>query len=85
MTLDPSIVHEAWCHQRGYVCMIEEFGGRPVKAGESFSAAFIVGYFDSIDEMHKVYDEHKGFTGLTVSEKSWTVDSLGSGPSLYLV
>jgi len=33
MTLDPSIVHEAWCHQRGYVCMIEEFGGgrsRPV-------------------------------------------------------
>ena len=29
MTLDPSIVHEAWCHQRGYVCMIEEFGGRP--------------------------------------------------------
>ena len=71
MTLDPSVVHEAWCHQRGYVCMIEEFGGRPVKAGESFSAAFVVGYFDSIDEMHKVYDEHKGFTGLTVSDKGW--------------
>jgi hypothetical protein len=73
MTLDPSIVHEAWCHQRGYVCMIEEFGGRPVKAGESFSAAFIVGYFDSIDEMHKVYDQYKGFTGLAVSEKSWAL------------
>ena len=43
MTLDPDVVHEAWCHQRGYVCMIEEFGGRPIKAGESFSAAFIVG------------------------------------------
>ncbi len=71
MTLDPSVVHEAWCHQRGYVCMIEEFGGRPVKAGESFSAAFIVGYFDSIDEMHEVYDAHKGFSGLEVSEKSW--------------
>ncbi|MHC4407143.1 MAG: hypothetical protein ACYTG0_46620, partial [Planctomycetota bacterium] len=54
MTLDPAIVHEAWCHQRGYVCMIEEFGGRPIKAGESFSAAFIVGYFDSIDEMREV-------------------------------
>ncbi len=71
MTLDPAVVHEAWCHQRGYICMIEEFGGRPIKAGESFSAAFIVGYFDSIDEMHEVYDAHKGFTGLTVSEQGW--------------
>jgi hypothetical protein len=71
MTLDPSVVYEAWCHQRGYVCMIEEFGGRPVEAGESFSAAFIVGYFDSIEEMHEVYDRHKGFTGLSVSEAGW--------------
>jgi hypothetical protein len=71
MTLDPGVVHEAWCHQRGYVCMIEEFGGRPIKPGDSFSAAFIVGYFDSIEEMHKVYDEHKGYTGLTVSEDGW--------------
>jgi hypothetical protein len=73
MTLDPDVVHEAWCHQRGYVCMIEEFGGRPIKAGESFSAAFIVGYFDSIDEMHKVYDQHRGFTGLKVSEGGWAL------------
>ena len=71
MTLDPSVVHEAWCHQRGYVCMIEEFGGRPIQAGESFSAAFIVGYFDSIEQMHDVYDRHKGFTGLTVSKQNW--------------
>lgn len=71
MTLDPGIVYEAWCHQRGYVCMIEEFGGRPVKAGESFRAAFIVGYFDSIDEMHRVYDAHKGHTGLEVTAEGW--------------
>lgn len=71
MTLDPSVVHEAWCHQRNYVCMIEEFGGRPVKAGESFSAAFIVGYFDSIEEMHRVYDEHRGHTGLEVTSAGW--------------
>jgi len=71
MTLDPSVVHEAWCHQRGYVCMIEEFGGRAVKPGESFRAAFIVGYFDSIDEMHRVYDQHKGHTGLEVTDKGW--------------
>lgn len=71
MTLDPAIVSEAWCHQRGYVCMIEEFGERPIKAGESFSAAFIVGYFDSIDEAHKVYDQHRGHSGLTVDASGW--------------
>ncbi len=71
MTLEPSVVSEAWCHQRGYVCMIEEFGGRPIKAGESFSAAFVVGYFDSIDEMHQVYDQHKGHTRLEVSPDGW--------------
>ena len=71
MTLDPSVVHEAWCHQRGYVCMIEEFGGRPVQPGGSFSAAFIVGYFDSIEEMHQVYDQYKGFTGLRVDADGW--------------
>ena len=71
MTLDPSVVYEAWCHQRGYVCLIEEFGGRPIRAGESFSAAFIVGYFDSIEEMEKVYDRYAGHTGLEVSEQGW--------------
>ena len=71
MTLEPSVVSEAWCHQRGYVCMIEEFGGRPIQPGQSFSAAFIVGYFDSVDEMNRVYDEHQGHTALEVSESGW--------------
>lgn len=71
MTLEPSAVHEAWCHQRGYVCMIEEIGGRPVEPGDSFSAAFIVGYFDSIEEMHEVYDRHKGNTLVEADEKQW--------------
>ena len=71
MTLDPSVVYEAWCHQRGYVCLIEEFGGRPIRAGESFSAAFIVGFFDSIEEMEKVYDHYAGHTGLEVSAQDW--------------
>ncbi len=71
MTLDPSAVYEAWCHQRGYVCMIEEFGGRPVKAGGGFSAAFVVGYFDSREAMHEVYDRYKGATGLTVDGQHW--------------
>ena len=71
MTLDPHIVSEAWCHQRGYVCMIEEIGGMPIKAGESFSAAFLVGFFDSIEEMHSVYDGYSGHTGLEATEKGW--------------
>ncbi len=71
MTLNPSVVYEAWCHQRGYVCMIEEIGGRPIEPGESFSAAYIIGFFDSIQQMHEVYDQHLGFLGLTVSEAGW--------------
>ena len=71
MTLDPSVVSEAWCHQRGYVCMIEEFGERPIRAGQSLSAAFVVGYFDSTDEMNRVYDRYKGFTGLEATNSGW--------------
>jgi hypothetical protein len=71
MTLDPSVVHEAWCHQRGYVCLIEEFGGKPIRAGESFSAAFIVGYFDSIEEMEETYDRYAGHRGLEAGEQGW--------------
>ncbi len=71
MTLDPAIVSEGWCHQRGYVCMIEEFGERPIKAGEHFSAAFIVGFFDSIEEAEKVYDVYKGAKAVEVSEAGW--------------
>ncbi len=68
MTLDPADVCEAWCHQRGYVCLIEEIGGRPIKPGESFSAAFIVGFFDSIDEMQEVYDRYSGHSGVKVAD-----------------
>lgn len=71
MTLQPDVVSEAWCHERGYVCLIEEFGGRPIKAGESFSAAFVVGFFDSIEEMHAVYDQYAGYTGLEANSDGW--------------
>jgi hypothetical protein len=69
MTLDPATVVEAWCHQRGYVCFIEELHGRRVKAGETFGSAYVVGYFDSIAEMEKTYDRYKGATRIEVSEK----------------
>jgi hypothetical protein len=71
MTLNADIVSEAWCHQRGYVCLIEEFGGRPIKAGESFGAVFIVGFFDSIADMHEAYDRYAGHNGLVVDKDGW--------------
>jgi len=71
MTLDPGTVHEAWCHQRGYVCMIQELGGKPIRAGESFGAAYVVGYFDSVEEMNRLYDRYAGHRGLRVDPDGW--------------
>jgi hypothetical protein len=73
LTLEPSVVYEAWCSQRpgGIIVMIEEIHGKRVKAGESFSAAHIVGYFDNTDEMHKVYERYKGHTKLSADPSGW--------------
>ncbi len=71
ITLDPSVVYQAWCHQRGYVCFIEEIGGRRVEAGESFGAAYLVGWFDSVDEMESAAREHTGAQGLRVDASGW--------------
>jgi hypothetical protein len=68
MTLDPAAVSEAWCHQRGYVCLIEEINRTHVKAGEKFGAAYVVGYFDDIPEMEKIYDRHKGKRTLVIEK-----------------
>ena len=82
MVLNPADTSEAWCHQRtGYVCFIHEVGERPVQAGESFGAAYIVGWFDSIAEMEKVYDQYRGHSALEVSTNGWKlVASKGSTP-----
>jgi len=76
LTLAPSVVYEAWCSQRpgNIIVMIEEIHGKPVKAGDSFSAAHIVGYFDSIEEMHKVNDRYKGHTVLTADKSGWRLE-----------
>jgi len=60
ITLDPAVVSEAWCHQRGYVCFIEEIGGRPVAAGAQFGAAYAVGWFDDLAQMRQVAREYHG-------------------------
>lgn len=75
LTLEPSVVYEAWCSQRpGIIVMIEEIHGRPIKAGESFSAAHIVGYFDTIEEMHAVYEQNKGHTALSADQSGWRLE-----------
>jgi hypothetical protein len=74
MTLDPAAVSEAWCHERGYVCFIEELGGRKVKAGETFGAAYIVGWFDDVAEMEKVYDRCKGKRSLVVEGERYRLE-----------
>jgi hypothetical protein len=74
MTLDPSAVSEAWCHQRGYVCFIQELHRRKVKAGESFGAAYAVGWFDDVKAMEKVYDRHKGKRAIVVEKGKFRLE-----------
>ncbi|VTS02665.1 hypothetical protein [Tuwongella immobilis] len=73
LTLEPSVVYEAWCSQRpgDIIVMIEEVHGKPTKAGDRFQAAHIVGFFDDIPSMHKVYRKYQGYTGLEVNSAGW--------------
>jgi len=64
MTLNPGDVSEAWCHQRSYVCFIQEIGWDMVRVRDTFSAAYIIGFFDSIEEMEEVYDQHYGWSDI---------------------
>ena len=73
MTLDPGATVEAWCHQRGYVCFIQELHGRKVKAGETFGAAYVVGYFDDVKSMETTYDQYKGSRKIELHERQWRV------------
>jgi hypothetical protein len=68
MTLDPAAACEGWCHQRGYVCMIQELHRRDVKAGESFGAAYLVGWFDDLPAMQAAYDKHKGASRIVLGK-----------------
>jgi hypothetical protein len=66
LTLDPAEVSEAWCHQRGYVCFIEELHQKRVRAGESFGAAYAVGYFDDVADMERVCDRFRGVRAIVL-------------------
>jgi hypothetical protein len=70
IALDPSAVHEAWCHQRDYVCMIQEVGGRADSAGWH-NALNLVGWFDSIEQMHSAAERFKGAQRLKIGGDGW--------------
>jgi hypothetical protein len=76
LTLEPSVVYEAWCSQRpgGIIVLIEEIHGRPTKAGETFSAAHVVGFFDSVAEMEQTYDRYRGHTRLVADANGWRLE-----------
>ncbi len=74
MTLHPPTVYEAWCHQRGYVCLIQEIGGWKVQEGESFGAVHLVGYFEDVAEMERVFDTYRGAKSLLVRKTDWRVE-----------
>jgi len=74
MTLDPEGVYEAWCHQRGYVCFIQEIGGSRVSKGERFGAAYVVGWFDDLEAMNATYDGYKGASRLVRDEDGFDTE-----------
>ena len=77
MTLQPSVVYEAWCNQRpgDIIVIIGEIYGKPIRAGESFSAAYVVGYFDNIQKMHRLYERYKGHTTLIADASGWRLEN----------
>lgn len=59
MTLDPTMMLQAWCHRREHICFIGFIGGFDVIPGDFFSNVNLIGYFDSIDEMNLTYDKYR--------------------------
>lgn len=74
MTLQPGAVAEAWCHMRGYICFIEELHRKHVTAGDTIGTAYIVGWFDDIDQMNSVYDRYRGTRAITVEQGGFRLE-----------
>src|SRR5262249_19695735 len=74
LTLGPAAVSEAWCHQRGYGCFIQELHGKRVKAGESSGAAYAVGWFDDVAEMEKVCERPRGVRSVVIEKDRFRLE-----------
>ncbi len=75
MTLEPAVVSEAWCHQRGYACFIQELGQWGVAAGDQLGAAYAVGFFDDIPAMETVYDQYRGARSIALTRNTYELVS----------
>jgi hypothetical protein len=42
-----------------------------VRAGESFGAAYVVGWFDDIPAMEQIADRYRGATAIELEEKGF--------------
>jgi hypothetical protein len=66
MILNSEDVNKASCHQRGYVCLIEELGGQRSRPGDTFGACYLIGWFDGVDSMRRAHDRFRGWSGLAL-------------------
>ena len=48
--------------------MIQENHGRPVRVGETIGAAYVLGYFDSVEDMEAVYARYAGARHLRIDK-----------------
>jgi len=53
--------------------MIDEVTGRKTRELEWQNALHMVGWFDSIEEMHAIADQYHGAIGLAMSPKGWSI------------
>jgi hypothetical protein len=54
--------------------LIEELHGKRVKAGETFGAAYVIGWFDDIPAMQAVYDRYKGKHAIVVAKGGFRLE-----------
>jgi hypothetical protein len=47
---------------------------RPDTAGDSFGAAYIIGWFDDIEEMNRVCDEQKAKTKIVIEDGKFRLE-----------
>ena len=74
MTLDPAEVAEAWCHQRGYVCLIEELHRRARQGRRDLRRRLRHRLVRRVKAMEKVYDRYKGKSTIRLEADTFTLE-----------
>ena len=66
------IIGTAGCF--GYVSFIQELHRRRVRAGESFGAAYAVGWFDDVAAMEALCDRHRGRRAIVIADGKFRLE-----------